>query len=123
VHTELVSRPYVPLFARGGQHDYGNQPAGGARLDLLQDLEPVHFWQFQIQQHQSWRTRRRPGAENSTAEQEVKSFLSIAGYLNPALEVVAFKRSQCELQIIRVVFDQQNLIRSEEHTSELQSRV
>jgi hypothetical protein len=109
VRAELIALGQLARIVRRGQDH--NRCRAGARVgpNGTQDFETVQLGKFEVEKDQAGRRRTAANPEGTPPKQEVEGLLPIAGYFNLMALAQLTKRAKGELDLERIVFDQQNV--------------
>src|SRR5580704_8818403 len=80
-------------------------------LDRLQDLEAIHFGKFQIEQNQPGQSAWGATAIAGPAENKIQRLLASSGYLDRVGQPMAPQGVNRQLDVGRVVVDEENFDR------------
>src|ERR1700676_4508470 len=107
VSSQVVAGRQVPLFFRRGHDDDRDRLRPRVALDLFEHFHPVDFGQFQIQQHQFWRTLKRSMRERPATKDKVQSLLAVARDEDIVCQLLPPQRMQGKIHVVLIVFHQQ----------------
>jgi hypothetical protein len=109
VGADLVALGHLARLGGRQEHHDGGRAGAGAGPQRAQHLHAVHPRKAEVEQHQPGQGRAQPVAEGAPAQQVVERLLAVAGDADPALRVEIAEGPEGELDLERVVLDQEDV--------------
>src|SRR5690348_4196684 len=109
VRAEPVRGRDVGLLPGRCEHDHGQRARARVALEAPQDLETVDLRELQVEEDHARRDADVTQRVTILAEEEFQRFGAVARDEHLVREVATLERSQGEIHIVGIVFDQQDL--------------
>ena len=96
------------LFIAGGEHHHGQTPGALIGSQAAQHFDPVHLRHFKSSRTTCGTPAGLRPAVRAGGRQIIQRLLAVARDHNLAVDGVLLKRPECQVDVVRIIFDQQD---------------